>query len=134
MLRNTAVKTVGMCPSVLTTGVMVFRRRHMKRAEVTAKAKAMVMDSPVRKGDNTIMAQANVTYKTHVQPIESVTLTLSEDEAIALFRLCAAVGGHPKTTHRKHIQSIHDALLKAQIPYDSNITFEIVGNSLYFKS
>ena len=45
-----------------------------------------------------------------------ISLTLSEDEAAALRRLCMAVGGDPYRTRRGMIDSIAGALGSIEIP------------------
>lgn len=45
-----------------------------------------------------------------VQPLESITLTLDENEVKALIAVLNRVGGNPHTSARKYTDSIHTAV------------------------
>jgi hypothetical protein len=75
------------------------------------------------------MARA-VAEVTVVTTVESVTLTLSADEAEALRSVTGLVGGHPDYTARRHIDSIRDALDDVGVENHSD---ELTG-SVFFKA
>lgn len=56
------------------------------------------------------MATATVTYKEIVRPIESVTLTLNQDEVIVLTAILNRIGGCPDKSPRRHAGSILSAI------------------------
>ena len=57
------------------------------------------------------MAKATVTYKEEIRPIESVTLTLNQDEVIVLTAILNRIGGCPDKSPRKHASSILNAIV-----------------------
>lgn len=83
------------------------------------------------------MAQATHTpavTRTEVVEVkpESVTLDLSKEEAVTLTTLLAAVGGHNRTSLRKHTDAIYEALTMAGIKW-SQAQYETLGSRPYFK-
>jgi hypothetical protein len=57
-----------------------------------------------------MMAKATVKYKEPVRPIESVTLTLNQDELVVLTAILNRIGGSPDKSPRKHAGSILNAI------------------------
>lgn len=57
------------------------------------------------------MAKATVTYKEYVRPIESITLTLNQDELVVLTAILHRIGGCPDKSPRKHAGSILNAIV-----------------------
>lgn len=62
------------------------------------------------------MAKATVKYKEVVRPIESVTLTLNQDELIVLTAILNRIGGCPDKSPRKHASSILNAIVNDAKP------------------
>lgn len=56
------------------------------------------------------MAKASIQYKQVVQPIEKVTLEMSQDEVMTLLAVLARVAGCSATSPRKHADKIYSAL------------------------
>lgn len=52
--------------------------------------------------------------------IESVILTLTQEEAETLHAITYRVGGDPRTTRRKHVDSIRRALTETGIDRDTD--------------
>jgi hypothetical protein len=60
------------------------------------------------------MVQVIVTYKEPVvRPIESLTLTLNEQEAKTLVAILSRIGGCPDNSPRKHAANILEAIMCA---------------------
>ena len=57
------------------------------------------------------MAKATVTYKEEIRPIESVTLTLNQDELIVLTAILNRIGGCPDNSPRIHAGNILNAIV-----------------------
>jgi hypothetical protein len=66
------------------------------------------------------MAKANILYKKIVKPIESVTLTLNQEEFQTLYAVLNRIGGDPVDSPRKHVNKILNALWKA---YEGDTNF-----------
>jgi hypothetical protein len=65
------------------------------------------------------MAKATVKFRQIIQPIESVTLDISQNEALTLLTILGRVGGCPFKSPRRHGDSILEALRTAiNIKYD----------------
>jgi hypothetical protein len=59
------------------------------------------------------MVQVSVTYKEPVvRPIESLTLTLNEQEAKTLVAILSRIGGCPDNSPRKHAANILEAIMR----------------------
>jgi hypothetical protein len=84
------------------------------------------------------MAQATVKYKEEVRPIESVTLTLNQDELIVLTAILNRIGGCPDNSPRRHASSILNAIVNGVEPeirnYDKiSIDYTQRYGSIYFE-
>jgi hypothetical protein len=62
------------------------------------------------------MANATVKYKEVIRPIESVTLTLNQDELLVLTAILNRIGGCPDKSPRKHAASILNAIVNGVEP------------------
>jgi hypothetical protein len=59
------------------------------------------------------MVEVSVTYKEPVvRPIESLTLTLNEQEAKTLVAILSRIGGCPDNSPRKHAANILEAIMR----------------------
>ena len=69
------------------------------------------------------MAKATVKYKEVVNPIESVTIVINQDELDTLMTILNRIGGCPDKSPRKHSANILTALVDAtkQTRGDSNL-------------
>jgi hypothetical protein len=62
------------------------------------------------------MAKATVKYKEAIRPVESVTLTLNQDELLVLTAILNRIGGDPAISPRKHAASILNAIVNGVEP------------------
>lgn len=62
------------------------------------------------------MAKATVKYKEAIRPVESVTLTLNQDELLVLTAILNRIGGCPDKSPRKHAASILNAIVNGVEP------------------
>lgn len=78
------------------------------------------------------MAKATVTYKEPVRPIESVTLTLNQDELVVLTAILNRIGGCPDKSPRRHAGSILNAIVTGVEPElrDYNKVSELVDQRI----
>lgn len=76
------------------------------------------------------MAEAQKTVK--VVKTETVTLTLSKDEAEALVAVVGNVTGHGSNSPRKHTDAIYRALVKQTRPvFSPGHPTELVGTGMF---
>ena len=87
------------------------------------------------------MAKATVKYKEVIRPIESVTLTLNQDELIVLTAILNRIGGCPDNSPRKYASSILDAIVNDVEPEILNyakvselIDHTQLSGSIYFNT
>lgn len=76
------------------------------------------------------MAKATSTSET---VIESVTLTLTGDEAVALATVLGSVGGHPDKSPRGLINGISSALASQGVYSKGSSQFSPGATAIYFK-
>lgn len=88
------------------------------------------------------MTKVSVQYKKVARPIESVTITINEEQLKTLIVILNRIGGCPDNSPRKHAEDIRAAIQKAleadgtklnMTDSDKMISYKHGAGSIYFE-